>query len=125
MIPALRQDFNTRFRPETFRQLLHGLDAVARTHVAFPIAETPCFFPRELLEEMANTGADLTHQLLANPDYLARSLAAIPEPWRAANQTAHPHFLTADFGLVRDPDGRLAPRLVEMQAFPSVFGFQW
>jgi hypothetical protein len=125
VIPALRQDFNTRFQPETFRALLHGLDAVARAHVAFPVAETPCFFPRQLLEEMAATGADLTHQLLANPDYLARSLAAIPEPWRAANQNAHPHFLTADFGLVREADGRLAPRLVEMQAFPSVFGFQW
>jgi hypothetical protein len=125
VIPALRQDFNTHFRPETFRTLLHGLDAVARTRVAFPIAETPCFFPRELLNEMAAIGADLTHQLLANPDYLARSLAAIPEPWRAANQNGHPHFLTADFGLVREPDGHLAPRLVEMQAFPSVFGFQW
>ncbi len=125
VIPALRQDFNSRFRPETFRTLLHGLDAIARTHVAFPVAETPCFFPRELLNEMATIGADLTHRLLANPDYLARSLAAIPEPWRAANQNAHPHFLTADFGLVRDSSGRLAPRLVEMQAFPSVFGFQW
>lgn len=125
MIPALRQDFNSRFRPETFRNLLHGLDAVARTHVAFPVAETPCFFPRELLNEMAATGADLTHQLLANPDYLTRALAAIPEQWRAASQTAHPHFLTADFGLVREAGGRLAPRIVEMQAFPSVFGFQW
>jgi hypothetical protein len=125
VIPALRHDFNRRFNPETFRTLLHGLDAVARTHVAFPVAETPCFFPRELLNEMAATGAALTHQLLANPDYLARSLAAIPEEWRAARQTAHPHFLTADFGLVRESDGRLAPRLVEMQAFPSVFAFQW
>ncbi|HZZ37580.1 MAG TPA: hypothetical protein VFE06_00515 [Acidobacteriaceae bacterium] len=125
MIPALRRDFNAGFRPETFRSLLHGLDAFARTHVAFPIAETPCFFPRELLDEMASTGANLTRQLLANPVYLDRSLAAVPEPWRAANQTAHPHFLTADFGLVRESDGRLTPRLVEMQAFPSVFAFQW
>ncbi|HJT86641.1 MAG TPA: hypothetical protein VJ732_02270, partial [Bryobacteraceae bacterium] len=125
MIPALRQDFNARFHPETFRNLLHGLDAVARTHIAFPIAETPCFFPRALLDEMAAIGAELTHRLLANPDYLARSLAAIPEPWRAASQNAHPNFLTADFGLVREAGGRLSPRLVEMQAFPSVFGFQW
>jgi hypothetical protein len=125
VLPALRHDFNARFQPETFRTLLHGLDAIARTHVSFPVAETPCFFPRELLEEMATTGAELTHRLLAHPDYLARSLAAIPETWRAANQNAHPHFLTADFGLVRETNGRLAPRLVEIQAFPSVFGFQW
>jgi hypothetical protein len=125
VIPSLRQDVNRRFSPGDFRAMLHSLDAVARAHVAFPVAETPCFFPQSLLDEMASTGADLTHRLLADPAYLAASLEAIPEPWRAANQNAHPHFLTADFGLVREPSGSLAPRLVEMQAFPSVFGFQW
>ncbi|MGC2300489.1 MAG: hypothetical protein WA476_16895 [Acidobacteriaceae bacterium] len=125
MIPTLRHDFNSRFQPEAFRAMLHSLDAIARTHVAFPIAETPCFFPRPLIEEMAAIGAALTLQLVNDPAYLARSLAAIPETWRAASQNAHPHFLTADFGLVRESDGRLAPRLVEMQAFPSVFGFQF
>jgi hypothetical protein len=125
VIPELRQDFNQRFRPDAFRTMLHGLDAVSRTHISFPIAETPCFFPKSLLDEMAAIGAGLTHRLVNDPAYLARSLAAIPEAWRAADQDAHPHFLTADFGLVREADGRLAPRLVEMQAFPSIFGFQW
>ena len=125
MIPDLRHDFNTRFRPETFRAMLHSLDAIARIHVAFPVAETPCFFPASMLDEMSRIGIDLTLQLVNDPAYLARSLTAIPEAWRAADQNAHPHFLTADFGLVREPSGRLAPRLVEMQAFPSVFGFQW
>lgn len=105
--------------------MLHGLDAAARTHVAFPVAETPCFFPKALLDEMAAAGAELTLRLVDDAAYLEQSLAAIPEAWRAADETAHPHFLTADFGLVREADGRLAPRLVEMQAFPSVFGFQW
>ncbi len=125
MISELRQDFNSRFRLEAYRNLLHGLDALSRTHVSFPVAETPCFFPKSLLDEMAQTGAALTRQLLDNPEYLRQSRAAIPEAWRAADETAHPHFLTADFGLVREAGGRLAPRLVEMQAFPSVFGFQW
>ncbi|HEX4005973.1 MAG TPA: hypothetical protein VHX60_07340 [Acidobacteriaceae bacterium] len=125
MITDLRQDFNSGFRPEALRSMLHGIDAVSRTHVAFPVAETPCFFPRTLLDEMAGIGAELCLRLVDDPVYLAASLAAIPQEWRAAGETAHPHFLTADFGLVRAPDGRLAPRLVEMQAFPSIFGFQW
>jgi hypothetical protein len=125
VIPELRQDFNQRFRPDAFRSMLHGLDAVSRTHVSFPIAETPCFFPKLLLDEMAAIGGELTHRLVSDPAYLVRSTAAIPEAWRAADQDAHPHFLTADFGLVRELDGRVAPRLVEMQAFPSIFGFQW
>lgn len=126
MISELRQDFNLRhFCPEAYREMLHGLDAVTRAHVSFPVAETPCFFPKGLLDEMAGTGATLTRRLLADREYMERSLAAIPERWRAADQDAHPHFLTADFGLARDPRGRLVTRLVEMQAFPSIFGFQW
>jgi hypothetical protein len=32
--------------------------------------------------------------------------------------------MTVDFGLVRNPDGSLTPKLVELQAFPSIFGYQ-
>ncbi len=125
VIPSLRSDFNARFRPEAYRDLRHSLDAIARTTVAFPVAETPCFFPQPLLDEMARIGADLTRRLANDPAYLVRSRAAIPDRWRCADENTHPHFLTADFGLVRSADGSLAPRLVEMQAFPSVFGFQF
>ena len=32
--------------------------------------------------------------------------------------------MTVDFGLVRNSDGSLSPKLVELQAFPSIFGYQ-
>jgi hypothetical protein len=124
VISSLRQDFNSRFRPETYRTFLHNLDACVRTHVSFRVAETPVFLPRELLDQMAAIGAELTHQLVGDPDYLAESRKAIPDPFRAADETPHPHFMTVDFGLVHEPNGKLAPRLVELQAFPSVYAYQ-
>jgi hypothetical protein len=124
VIPSLRQDFNSRFRPETYRHFLQGLDACVRTHIGFRVAETPIFLPRQLLEEMARVGAELTHALVDDPEYLAESSKMIPESYRAVDETPHPHFMTADFGLVKEPDGRLAPRLVELQAFPSVHAYQ-
>jgi hypothetical protein len=125
VIPSLRHDFNSRFRPETYRHFLHNLDACVRTHVSFRVAETPAFFTKELLEEMSHIGADLTHRLVKDRDYLAASARAIPEAWRAADETPHPHFMTVDFGLVRDADGSLRPTLVELQAFPSVYAYQY
>ena len=35
-----------------------------------------------------------------------------------------PLFLQVDFGLVREPSGEIAPRLVEIQAFPSLYAYQ-
>jgi hypothetical protein len=125
VIPSLRQDFNSRFRPETYRTFLRNLDACVRTHVSFRVAETPVFLSRKLLDEMAAIGAELTHRLVGDDEYLAASNKAIPDAWRAADETALPHFMTVDFGLVREPDGRLAPRLVELQAFPSVYAYQF
>ena len=35
----------------------------------------------------------------------------------------HPFCAVVDFGVVED-DGRLVPRVIELQAFPSLYGFQ-
>jgi hypothetical protein len=125
VIQSLRRDFNQRFQPEAYRRMLHSLDACVRTHVSFRVAETPCFFPKSLLDEMAALGAELTHRLVGNMPYLKASRAMIPAQYCAADETAHPHFMTADFGLVRESDGKLTPKLVELQAFPSVFAYQF
>jgi hypothetical protein len=124
VIPSLRRDFNSRFRPQTYRLFLRNLDACVRSHVSFRVAETPVFLPKELLDEMAAIGAELTHRLVGDREYLAESCKAIPDVYRAADETPHPHFMTVDFGLVREADGRLSPRLVELQAFPSVYAYQ-
>jgi hypothetical protein len=124
MLEPYRSDFNARFTPEKYAELLRRLDQRTQTHIEFRVAETPCFFSRALMDEMVQAGVELTHQLLDNPEYMQLSDAAIPAEFRVPNEDAHPHFMTVDFGLVRDAKGELKPKLVEMQAFPSIFGYQ-
>jgi hypothetical protein len=59
-----------------------------------------------------------------NPEYRRRSDASVPPEFRVANEDRDPVFLQVDFGLVRTSDGRLQPKLVELQAFPSLYGYQ-
>jgi hypothetical protein len=40
------------------------------------------------------------------------------------NESPHPMFIQVDFGLVRDSAGELQPKLVELQAFPSLYAYQ-
>jgi hypothetical protein len=124
VLPELRRAFNRDYRPELYQALLQDCSRQARAPLEFRISETPCFFPASLIRRIADTGAELTHQLLANPAFLRASEEAVPERFRVPRCPAHPHFMTADFGLVREDDGALSPRLVELQAFPSIFGFQ-
>ena len=76
------------------------------------------------MRRLVRTGEELTAQLLGSERYMRDSDAAIPAEYRVPGEDAHPHFMTVDFGLVRNAAGELEPKLVEMQAFPSVFGYQ-
>jgi len=124
LIPELRRRFNEGFTPDRYASLLRLVDERCGTRVEYRVAETPVFLSLGLLEQMAAAGAELTHSLIGDAAYLASARRAIPTGYLGAGETAHPHFLTADFALVRNAAGRLVPRLVEIQAFPSVYGYQ-
>jgi len=73
---------------------------------------------------MAEDGKELIHQLVENPDYQAKSDASIPAEFRVPREPARPLFVQVDFGLVRNAEGELQPKLVELQAFPSLYAYQ-
>jgi len=124
MIPALRKQFNASFTPEKYQTFLRRIDEACGTHVQFRLSETPCFFPHALLQRMAEDGKELIHQLVENPDYQAKSDASIPAEFRVPREPARPLFVQVDFGLVRNAEGELQPKLVELQAFPSLYAYQ-
>jgi len=124
MVPELRREFNDSFTPEKYRQFLEHLKHVCGTEIQFRVCETPCFFPETLLNEMARAGTEMVRQLVDDPAYLIASDATIPAEWSVPNQNERPLFLQVDFGLVRDTNGGLKPRLVELQAFPSLYAYQ-
>ena len=119
MIPELRRQFNERYTPGRYRRFLEMLDEGCGTHVKFRNCETPCFFPRSLIERMENDGRELIHQVMA-PEYLKRSDETIPAEYKVPNQDARPLFIQVDFGLTES----LEPKLVEIQAFPSLYAYQ-
>jgi len=124
MIPELRQHFNANYTPEKYQNFIRQLNQECGTKVEFRVSETPCFFPKPLLDKMARYGDELVHQLVDSPEYRSKSEASIPAAFRVPNDDAHPLFVQVDFGLIRDAAGQLQPWLVELQAFPSLYAYQ-
>lgn len=124
MLPDLRRRFNEAFTPERYRAFVADLGRRLGDEVHFRVCETPCFFPRDLIEQLAATGTELIEQLMANAEYRRASDATIPPEFQAPNEGDHPLWIQVDFGLVRDGSGRIEPKLVELQAFASLYGFQ-
>src|ERR1700683_5570715 len=124
MIPFLRKQFNDAFTPEKYQAFLRAVDEACGTHVQFRLSETPCFFPKALIDRMARDGAELIRQLVDSPSYLAKSELAVAAEFKVPHEPDHPMFVQVDFGLVRDAAGALQPKLVELQAFPSLYAYQ-
>jgi hypothetical protein len=124
MIPSLRQSFNSKYKAEKYPELLRLLAERCGVPIGFRVSETPCFLPEELLVRMATDGKELIRQLVESPEYRARSEESIPAEFKAPNESSHPMFIQVDFGLVRDAGGELQPKLVELQAFPSLYAYQ-
>lgn len=124
MISSLRKQFNDNFTPEKYQTFVSRIDKACGTHVQFRLSETPCFFPKPLIDRMAEDGKELIRQLVENPEYRAKSDEAVPAEFKVPNEAVHPMFVQVDFGLVRDANGRLQPKLVELQAFPSLYAYQ-
>jgi hypothetical protein len=119
MVPELRRDFNRRFTRAKYSRFLAELEARSGTEIHFRNAETPCFFPRSLIDKMVRYGQELLDQL-STPEYLAASAASIQAEYNVPGESPHPLFVQADFGI--DPSGE--PKLVEIQGFPSLYAYQ-
>jgi len=124
MIPSYRDAFNATFTQEKYERLRREMSARCGMEVPFALCETPCFFPAKLVDRMCEDGKALIHQLVDNPEYRQRSEASIPARFRVPNEAPHPMFVQVDFGLVQDANGDLQPKLVELQAFPTLYAYQ-
>jgi hypothetical protein len=123
MIPALRQQFNSTFTSEKYQAFLKLMEERCGSPVKFQISETPCFFPKLLLDQMSQYGEELIRQL-GGLEYRKASFEAIPPDFNVPRESPHPLFIQVDFGLVRGAAGKLQPKLVELQGFPSLYAYQ-
>ena len=118
----LRSRFNADFAPEKYAALLRCVNETEKCPVDFRISETPIFLINDFTNEVTRAANDIV-DLLHTPEFARHARNAIPKGLEVPNESVHPNFLIIDFGICSEGD-RLVPRLIELQAFPSLFGFQ-
>jgi hypothetical protein len=122
MESSLRSKFNADFTSEKYAALLRCVNETEKWPVDFRISETPIFLTNEFTDEVVRTAHAIV-DLTRTPEFARNAENAIPEGLKVPNESAHPNFLIVDFGICAEDD-RLVPSLIELQAFPSLFGFQ-
>ncbi|MFL6588636.1 MAG: hypothetical protein ACJ8M4_00525 [Chthoniobacterales bacterium] len=123
MDPQLRSRFNADFSLDKYSALLGCINEAVRWPADFRISETPIFLTPEFTHEAVNAAQTIRAQT-ATPEFARHAASAIPPGLEVPNESSHPEFVIIDLGICEE-DGRLVPRLIELQAFPSLFAFQF
>lgn len=124
MRPDLQQEFNSRVTPESHAALIASLERRLQLPIEFRICEMPIIISSEFASEMSTAAQEIIEECLS-ADNLARSAATLQSRYCVRNESARPVFSVVDFAVTTDSSGVYVPRLIELQGFPSLFGYQW
>lgn len=123
MIKDLREQFNKDFSIERYQEFLDALDSKHPGDIVFRVAETPIFIPKDFTNKIIDA-CEAIVDVIIDPNFKQLTANAIPEGEVVPNENEHTHFIAFDFGICDSESGDLEPQLIEMQGFPTLFGFQ-
>ncbi len=123
MVPAIRQAYNSAFTPEKYAGFLNDLHQAYPGQVDFRVAETPVFVPKNFTTQMIDACENIV-DIIADPQFKSLTRNAIPAGLQVPGENKYSHFLAFDFGICINDAGAYEPQLIEMQGFPTLFGYE-
>ncbi len=105
MLPELQREVNSRITPEAYQQLRQNLDSWLDMTIQYRVAEMPIMVSAEFAAAMQKAAVEIITECVKS-------------------EAERPLFSVVDFAVCQDEAGVYIPRLIELQGFPSLFGYQ-
>lgn len=122
MIPKYRKLFNDQFTSKKYEDLKQDIAEDFNYTPTFRLGETPFFIPNTLKEQLIE-GCDDVIALIQQNNFKELTNKALELNTKVPNEDSHTTFLAIDFGICEE-DGKLIPKLIEVQGFPSLYNYQ-
>ncbi len=123
MIESVRKQFNSEFTTEKYQRFLEDIASDFDFAPTFRIAETPFFIPDDLKNEIVLACEEVI-DFITKSDFKKITQRSIDLNSEVPNEDEHTQFLAIDFGICEE-DGKIVPKLIEVQGFPTIFNFQF
>lgn len=125
MLPELQKDFVERvFTQKKYDDLLLRLNERIGMEIEFRVCEMPIFVSPDFRKELERAAVNLIRQT-ATDDFKAKTEASLEDQYRVRSETHHTMFGVVDFAVTKNEAGDFEPKLIELQGFPSLFGYQF
>lgn len=105
MQPELQRALNSVITQESYQRLRDELDGWLGMKIQYRVAEMPILVSKDLRIQMEDAAISIIKECVGDSQ-------------------EHPLFSVVDFAICEDNDGKFIPRLIELQGFPSLFGYQ-
>ncbi len=124
MIQEIRKKFNSEFSESTYDDFLNELNSTLKYPTDFRVCETPIFLTEEVTNEIILASNDICDQI-QNKELIEQCKQAIPNGLKVPGVDSHPQLLAIDFALFKGDDEKIHPKLIELQGFPTLYGYQF
>ena len=123
MIPKYRQLFNDSFTLEKYQEFQDDIASDFDYLPTFRMAETPFFISNELKAQLIE-GCEAVIDLIKQDNFKQLTEKSLELNRKVPNEDEHTTFLAIDFGVCEE-NGKIIPKLIEVQGFPSLFNYQY
>lgn len=122
--PDLQLEFVSLVTEQRHRDVLADLELSLGMTIPYRVCEMPIFVGAAFRERLESAAVSLVQQCTI-PTMIARTEQTLHDRYRVRNESKRPLFSVVDFAVVESPDGSFVPKLIELQGFPSLFGYQF
>jgi hypothetical protein len=125
MLENLQRYFTTdNYTPERYEAMLRDIDTTLGITVEFRICEMPLFLSYSFARKLEEAAVSMLLECVT-PEYMKFAAPSLEERYTVPNQSRHPLFCIVDFAVTKGNNGEYEPKLIELQGFPSLYGFQY
>ncbi|MBS1537628.1 MAG: hypothetical protein JST20_07775 [Bacteroidetes bacterium] len=125
MLPEFQREFAEKYYSDKkYRRFLQELDVAVGMKIEYRVSEMPVFVSNYFKHELETAAIEVALQCMT-PEHLKASDGSLSPKHTVANQDSKPLFVIVDFAVALDENGKYTPKVVELQGFPSLFGYQF
>jgi hypothetical protein len=122
MIPKYRNLFNSQFTDKKYQELKDDIASDFDYVPTFRIGESPFFISNELKTQILE-GCNSVIKFIQQKDFKKLTDKSLELNHKVPNEDDHTEFLAIDFGICEE-NGKVIPKLIEVQGFPSLYNYQ-
>ena len=124
MRPDLQEEFLSKISDDSYQKFKDDLDNWLGMTIQYRVCEMPIFVGSEFRKTLEKAAQDIMMQCVT-PEAIRRTESTLQDKYRVPNEDAHPIHSVVDFAVTKRDGGEFEPKLIELQGFPSLLGYQY